>query len=92
LGILAVLEGRLFFPEKQELLALLAYVAAFVLSFLFDTFYRGENKAAIEVAKREGVPLDGGKYEIYDLNEENLWDKIDVSLVSPFDYLLMFLW
>ncbi|KAF9015658.1 rab-GTPase-TBC domain-containing protein [Cyathus striatus] len=61
LGILGVLEPRLFFPEKKELLELL----------------RGENKAAIEVAKREGRPLDGGKYEIYGVDEETLWGCID---------------
>jgi len=61
LGILAVLEPRLFFPERKELFELL----------------RGENKAAIEVAKREGRTLNGGKYEIYGLDEETLWDRID---------------
>jgi TBC1 domain family member 14 len=39
--------------------------------------YRGENRAALEVAKREGTPLDGGKYEIYGVDEESLWDRID---------------
>ncbi|KAF4623962.1 hypothetical protein D9613_002251 [Agrocybe pediades] len=61
LGILAVLEPRLFFPDKKELLELL----------------RGENKAAIEAAKREGRSLIGGKYEIYGVDEETLWDRID---------------
>ncbi|RPD65138.1 hypothetical protein L227DRAFT_495150 [Lentinus tigrinus ALCF2SS1-6] len=61
LGILGVLEPRLFFPEKKELLELL----------------RGENKAALEVAKREGRLLNNGKYEIYGLDEENLWERID---------------
>jgi len=61
LAILAVLESRLFFPDKQELLDLL----------------RGENKAALEVARRDGRPLNGGKYEIYGLDEEALWDRID---------------
>ncbi|PPQ99548.1 hypothetical protein CVT24_005336 [Panaeolus cyanescens] len=60
-GILAVLEPRLFFPDRKELLELL----------------KGENKAAIEVAKREGRPLNGGKYEIYGVDEETLWDRID---------------
>jgi hypothetical protein len=32
--------------------------------------HRGENKAAIEVAKRQGVNMEGGKYEIYGLDEE----------------------
>nr|GAT58993.1 TBC1 domain family member 14 [Mycena chlorophos] len=61
LGILAVLEPRLFFPDRTELLELL----------------RGENKPALDVARREGRPLDGGKYEIYGLDEESLWDRID---------------
>ncbi|KAJ7170024.1 rab-GTPase-TBC domain-containing protein [Mycena filopes] len=61
LGILAVLEPRLFFPDRTELLELL----------------RGENKAALDVATREGRPLDGGRYEIYGLDEETLWERID---------------
>ncbi|KII93180.1 hypothetical protein PLICRDRAFT_49251 [Plicaturopsis crispa FD-325 SS-3] len=61
LAILAVLEPRLFFPDKQELLELL----------------RGENKAAIEVAKREARPMNGGKYEIYGVDEETLWERLD---------------
>ncbi|KAF8956059.1 rab-GTPase-TBC domain-containing protein [Flammula alnicola] len=61
LGILAVLEPRLFFPDGRELLELL----------------KGENKAAIEVAKREGRPLNGGKYEIYGVDEETLWERIE---------------
>ncbi|PBL00599.1 RabGAP/TBC [Armillaria gallica] len=61
LGILAVLEPRLFFPDKKELLELL----------------KGENKAAIDVATREGQKLDGGKYEIYGVDEETLWERID---------------
>ncbi|KZV76941.1 RabGAP/TBC [Peniophora sp. CONT] len=60
LAMLAVLEPRLFFPDRQELLELL----------------KGENKAAIEVARRDGVPLDGGRYEIYGVDEEALWDRI----------------
>jgi hypothetical protein len=38
---------------------------------------RGENKAAIEVVRRDGVALDGAKYEIYGLDEEALWERID---------------
>lgn len=37
----------------------------------------GENKAALEVAKREGRSPDGGKYEIYGVDEETLWERID---------------
>ncbi|KAI6031467.1 rab-GTPase-TBC domain-containing protein [Pisolithus microcarpus] len=61
LAMLAVLEPRLSFPDRDELLQLLM----------------GQNKAAIEVAKREGRPLNGGKYEIYGVDEETLWDRID---------------
>jgi len=61
LAMLAVLESRLFFPDKQELLELL----------------RGENKAALEVARRAGRPMNGGKYEIYGVDEETLWDRIN---------------
>ncbi|KAG6337071.1 hypothetical protein ID866_2024 [Astraeus odoratus] len=61
LAILAVLEPRLFFPDRDELLQLL----------------KGKNKAALEVARREGLPLNGGKYEIYGVDEESLWEQID---------------
>ncbi|KAJ7161433.1 rab-GTPase-TBC domain-containing protein [Mycena crocata] len=61
LGILAVLESRLFFPDRTELLELL----------------RGENKAALDVASREGRPLDGGRYEIYGVDEESVWERIE---------------
>lgn len=61
LALLAVLEPRLFFPERKELLDLL----------------RGENKAALEVAKRERIPTDGPKYTIYGVDEDVLWDKIE---------------
>ncbi|KAI0784947.1 RabGAP/TBC [Abortiporus biennis] len=61
LAILSVLEPRLFFPDKQELLELL----------------KGENKAAIEVAKRDGVPINGAKYDIYGVNEETLWERLE---------------
>lgn len=39
--------------------------------------YRGENKAALEIAKREHVPIDGPKYDIYGVSEEAIWEKID---------------
>ncbi|KAG2022922.1 hypothetical protein CC2G_000637 [Coprinopsis cinerea AmutBmut pab1-1] len=61
LGMLAVMEPRLFFPDRKELLELL----------------KGENRAALDVAKREGMRLDGGKYEIYGVDEETLWERID---------------
>jgi TBC1 domain family member 14 len=38
---------------------------------------RGENKAALDVARRDGRPLNGGKYEIYAVDEEALWERID---------------
>ncbi|KAG6890002.1 hypothetical protein C0995_012962 [Termitomyces sp. Mi166 len=61
LGILAVLEPRLFFPDRKELMELL----------------KGENRPALEVARREGRPLDGSKYEVYGVDEETLWERID---------------
>lgn len=61
LAMLGVLEPRLFFPGRDELLQLL----------------KGQDKAAMEVAKREGRPLNGGKYEIYGIDEETLWERID---------------
>lgn len=61
LAILAVLEPRLFFPDRRELLELL----------------KGENKPALEVAKRDGRPLNGAKYEIYNVDEETLWERLD---------------
>ncbi|KAI0697592.1 RabGAP/TBC [Cytidiella melzeri] len=60
LAILAVLEPRLFFPDKRELLELL----------------RAENKAALDVAKRTGVTIHA-KYEIYGVDEETLWERLD---------------
>ncbi|KAF9454129.1 hypothetical protein P691DRAFT_810849 [Macrolepiota fuliginosa MF-IS2] len=53
----------LFFPERKE---------------PFESL-QGENKAALEVAKREGQTLDGGKYEIYGVDEETLWERIDAT-------------
>jgi hypothetical protein len=44
---------------------------------LIAVYYRGENKAALEVARRDGTRLDGGKYEIYGVDEETLWERID---------------
>ena len=40
-------------------------------------YSRGENKAAIEVARRDGLQLNGGKYVIYGVDEETLWERID---------------
>ncbi|KAL5518744.1 hypothetical protein ACEPAH_427 [Sanghuangporus vaninii] len=61
LGILASLEARLFFPERKELLSLLS----------------GENKAALEVARRDGTLIGDCKYEIYGLDEEHVWERIE---------------
>ncbi|KAH9913326.1 RabGAP/TBC [Epithele typhae] len=61
LAVLGVLEPRLFFPDKKELLELL----------------KGENKAALEVARREGRALNNGKYEMYGVDEETLWERIN---------------
>ncbi|KAF9245818.1 rab-GTPase-TBC domain-containing protein [Melanogaster broomeanus] len=63
LAILAILEPRLFFPDRQELTR--------------ETYLGAENKAAIEVARRDGRALDGAKYEIYSVDEETLWERID---------------
>lgn len=61
LGVLASLESRLFFPDRRELLDLLA----------------GQNEAALEVAKREGSLVGACKYEIYALDEEIVWEHIE---------------
>ncbi|KAH8120083.1 RabGAP/TBC [Phellopilus nigrolimitatus] len=61
LAILATLEPRLFFPDRNELLGLL----------------RGENKAALEVAKRNGHHIGSCKYEIYNLDEDNVWEELE---------------
>ena len=39
--------------------------------------YSGEDKAALEVAKREGSLVGACKYEIYALDEETVWEHID---------------
>lgn len=81
LGILAVLEPRLFFPDRRELLDLLKSVSPFSPRKYHIHYVglstRGENKAALDVAVREGIPLDGGKYQIYGVDEETLWERID---------------
>jgi hypothetical protein len=62
LAIIAVIEPRLFFPDRKELMEVL----------------RGENKAALEAAKRSGVRLDAtARYEQYGMNEEVLWQQIE---------------
>ena len=40
-------------------------------------FLSGESKAALAVAIRSGQSLQGGKYEIYGVDEETLWERID---------------
>ncbi|KAJ1302599.1 hypothetical protein OPQ81_002916 [Rhizoctonia solani] len=61
LAIIAVIEPRLFFPDRKELMEVL----------------RGENKAALEAAKRNGVRVDqSARYEQYGMNEEVLWTQI----------------
>lgn len=77
LGILAVLEPRLFFPDRKELLELLRYVLRYRCYSHWLKTDRGENKAAIKAAKREGRPLHGGRYEIYGVDEEALWERIE---------------
>lgn len=78
LAIFGVLESRLFFPDRDELLQVL----------------RGESRAAMEVAKRAkrvsivgqfsgrtAIPeVDlGARYEVYGLDEETLWNRIESS-------------
>ncbi|KAG8782495.1 hypothetical protein FRC12_020756 [Ceratobasidium sp. 428] len=61
LAIIAVIEPRLFFPDRTELMEVL----------------RGENRAALEVAKRSGVKIDASaRYEQYGMSEEVLWERI----------------
>ena len=48
-----------------------------LLSCFHRFLYRGENKAALDAATREGLSLNGGKYEIYGVDEETLWERID---------------
>ncbi|CAE6526414.1 unnamed protein product [Rhizoctonia solani] len=61
LAIIAVIEPRLFFPDRKELIEVL----------------RGENKAALEAAKRGGLLVDqSARYEQYGMNEEVLWAQI----------------
>jgi len=63
LGILDVLESRLLFPDRKELLEVL----------------NGESKVAMQVAKRiapGGIVELGARYEIYGMNEEVLWERI----------------
>lgn len=43
----------------------------------FDLYHSGESKPAMEVAKREGRSVDGGKYAIYTVDEETVWERID---------------
>ena len=63
LGILDVLESRLLFPDRNELLEVL----------------NGESKAAMQVAKRTapgGIVEMGSRYELYGMDEEVLWERI----------------
>ncbi|CUA67387.1 TBC1 domain family member 14 [Homo sapiens] [Rhizoctonia solani] len=61
LAVIAVIEPRLFFPDRQELMEVL----------------RGESKAALEVARRSGILVDqSARYEQYGMNEEVLWVQI----------------
>lgn len=78
LAVLAVLEPRLFFPDRRELLDLLRCVVVHNLSDLYSfSFISGQNKAAIEVAKREGNLVGSAKYEIFSVNEETVWEEIE---------------
>jgi TBC1 domain family member 14 len=69
LAVLASIESRLFFPDRKELLEVL----------------KGENKAALEVAKRDATSpirsehgeIMGPRYEIYHVNEESVWERVE---------------
>jgi hypothetical protein len=67
LAIFGVLESRLFFPDRNELIQVL----------------KGESVGAIEVAKRTAHVGDitdlGARYEVYGLDEETLWERIEAS-------------
>ncbi|CCA67166.1 hypothetical protein PIIN_00998 [Serendipita indica DSM 11827] len=71
LAIVGVLESRLLFPDREELLQVL----------------RGESKAAVQVARRVaatgGKDLEivdqGARYEVFGLDEETLWEHIEAS-------------
>ena len=67
---------RVYFRKKNPYYHFLLLLQNLVL-LTIRPYSRGENKAAIEVAKREGRTLNGGKYEIYGLDEETLWERID---------------
>jgi len=54
-----------------------SYLLRFSMNLDIPSPDRGENKAALEVAKRERIPLDGPKYAIYGVDEDALWDKIE---------------
>ncbi|KAH9937372.1 uncharacterized protein B0H18DRAFT_970270 [Fomitopsis serialis] len=58
LAILAVLEPRLFFPDRRELLELLKQTGS-------------------RSREARGRPLNGAKYEIYNVDEETLWERLD---------------
>lgn len=48
------------------------------ISFPKLTYLRsGENKAALDLARREGRVLGFCKYEIYNIDEDNVWEEID---------------
>ncbi|KAG8812786.1 hypothetical protein FRC17_001821 [Serendipita sp. 399] len=71
LSIFHVLEPRLFFPDREELMRVL----------------KGESRAALEVAKRaagaagtEAQLVDlGARYEVYGLDEETIWERLEES-------------
>ena len=86
-AVLGILESRLFFPDQKELLegassfvdplsnsTLIHYNWCFPQTVLV---LRGENKAALEVARRTGVAVDlTARYEQYGMSEQALWARI----------------
>lgn len=50
---------------------------AFISSPKLTYLRSGENKAALDLARREGRVLGFCKYEIYNIDEDNVWEEID---------------
>jgi len=38
---------------------------------------RGQNQAALEAAARDGLPTESAKYELYGMNEETIWNRLE---------------
>ena len=64
------------FPKFWKFLLFLVFQLFFRIIFFFF-FDRGEDKAALEVARRERKDLNNAKYDIYDVDEEKVWARIE---------------